>query len=87
LVEGVTLYLRFARGLAAGEFNATAPWLLQIHHMFWSIPLFVLAPLVWRFPRVSGAMGGVGCGFVLSDLAHHFLILPLIVGNTGWHWP
>jgi hypothetical protein len=87
LAEGVTLYLRFKTGLSAVEFNETAPLVLQIHHMFWSIPLFLVAPLVWRFPRTSGAILGIGCGLVLSDLAHHFLVLPLTVGNTGWHWP
>jgi hypothetical protein len=87
LVEGVTLYLRFANGVTAVEFNTTAPLLLQIHHMFWCIPLFLVAPFFWRSPRASGAILGVGCGFVLSDLAHHFVVLPLTVGNMGWHWP
>jgi hypothetical protein len=87
LVEGITLYLRFARGIAATEFNEGAPLLLQIHHMFWCIPLFLAALLFWRCPRASGAILGAGCGFVLSDLAHHFIVLPLTVGNTGWHWP
>ena len=85
LVEGVTLYLRFATGVAATEFNATAPLLLQIHHMFWCIPLFLAAPICWRLPRASSAM--IGCGFVLSDLAHHLIVLPLTAGNMGWHWP
>ena len=40
VVEAVTLYLRFGRGETATEFNKTAPLLLQIHHMFWSVPLF-----------------------------------------------
>lgn len=87
VVEGVTLYLRFATRVTAVEFNATAPLLLQIHHMFWSIPLFLLAPALWRFPRTSGAILGIAWGLVLSDLIHHFVVLPLTVGNTGWHWP
>jgi len=85
--EGVTLYLRFAAHVTAVQFNATAPLILQIHHMFWSIPLFLLAPLLLRFPRTSGAILGIACGLVLSDLIHQFVILPLTVGNTGWHWP
>ena len=87
VAEGVTLYLRFRTGISAVEFNATAPLVLQIHHMFWCIPLFLVTPLFWRLPRASGAILGIGCGFVLSDLAHHFIVLPLTVGNTGWHWP
>jgi hypothetical protein len=87
LVETITLGLRFVAGIIAVQFNATAPLLMQIHHMFWCIPLFVVAPLFWRSPRASGAIIGVGCGFVLSDLLHHFIVLPLTVGDTGWHWP
>jgi hypothetical protein len=26
-------------------------------------------------------------GFVISDLLHHVIVLPLTVGTTGWHWP
>jgi hypothetical protein len=87
LVEAVTIYLRFRSGIHAAEFNKTAPLLLQIHHMFWSIPLLAAVPLVWRKPRLSGAMVGIAVGLILSDLLHHFVVLPLTVGNTGWHWP
>ena len=87
LVEAVTLYLRFRGGITATEFNKTAPLLLQIHHMFWSLPLLVIVPLVWRKPKLSGALLGIACGLILSDLLHHFLVLPLTVGNMGWHWP
>lgn len=88
VVETVTIYLRFRAGIDAVEFNETAPLLLlKIHHMFWCIPLFLIVPFVWRFPRISGAMLGIGCGFVASDLMHHFIVLPLTVGNAGWHWP
>ena len=87
LVEAVTLYLRFRSGINASEFSKTAPLLLQIHHMFWSAPLLLAAPLVWRKPRLSGALVGIALGLILSDLLHHFVVLPLTVGNTGWHWP
>ena len=86
--EALTLAVRFGTGVSAVEFNETAPLLLQIHHMFWSVPLFLVAPLTLRrWPRVTGALVGTGIGFVLSDLVHHFVVLPLLVGNTGWHWP
>jgi hypothetical protein len=61
--------------------------LVQNLHMFWSIPLLALAPFVWRWPKLSGALLGVGFGLIASDLAHHFIVLPLTVGNIGWHWP
>jgi hypothetical protein len=87
LVEAVTIYLRFGKGESAVEFNKTAPLLLQIHHAFWCIPLFILAPVFWRYPKISGALIGIGCGFILSDAIHHLGVLPLTVGNMGWHWP
>ena len=87
LVEAVTLYLRFRSGITATGFNETAPLVLQIDHMFWSVPLLVVVWLVWRNVRLSGALLGIALGLVLSDLLHHFVVLPLIVGNTGWHWP
>jgi hypothetical protein len=87
LVEAVTIYLRFRTGVSASEFNKTAPLLLQIHHMFWSVPLLVVVWLVWRNVRLSGTLLGIALGLIVSDLLHHFVVLPLTVGNTGWHWP
>lgn len=85
--ELLTIYLRFRTGISATQFNQTAPLLLQVHHMFWSLPLFVVLPFLWKKPKLSGAILGTALGFILSDLAHHFVVLPLTVGNTGWHWP
>ena len=86
--ELLTLAVRFGSGVSAVEFNKTAPLLMQIHHMFWSVPLFLVAPLTYRrWPRVTGVMVGTAVGFILSDLIHHFIVLPILVGNTGWHWP
>ena len=87
LTEAITLYLRFGRQQTAVEFNKTAPLVLQIHHMFWSVPLLAALPFCWRRPRLSGALLGIALGFIISDLLHHFVVLPLLVGNTGWHWP
>ena len=86
-VESITLYFRFHHHLTVTDFNKSAPLLLQIHHMFWSIPFLLLLPFTWRKPILSGTLLGIALGFILSDLLHHFLILPLLVGNTGWHWP
>lgn len=87
-VELITVYMRFrSGGISAVEFNRTAPLLLQVHHMFWAVPLLLVVPFVWKKPRACGALLGISIGFVLSDLIHHFVVLPLTVGNTGWHWP
>jgi hypothetical protein len=85
--EAITAYLRFHKGITAPEFNKTAPLILQIHHMFYSLPLFIILPFVWRRPRLSGALLGIALGLIFSDLMHHFVVLPLTVGNIGWHWP
>jgi len=55
--------------------------------MFWSVPLLLIVPLVWRKTRLSGTLLGIAAGLILSDLLHHFLVLPLTMGNTSWHWP
>ena len=86
IMEAVTVYLRFGLGRTAAEFNQTAPLLLQIHHMFWSVPVFLVA-IALGMRKASSAWWGLGYGLIASDLAHHFLILPLTVGNLGWHWP
>jgi len=36
---------------------------------------------------VQGMIIGLFRPESLSDLLHHFAVLPIIVGNTGWHWP
>ncbi|HVX15377.1 MAG TPA: hypothetical protein VHC22_29580 [Pirellulales bacterium] len=87
LTEAVTVYLRFGRHQTAAEFNKTAPLLLQIHHMFWSVPFLVALPIVWRRPRLSGTLLGIALGLIVSDALHHLVVLPLTVGNMGWHWP
>ena len=87
VVEALTLYLRFGRGETVTEFTKNAPLLLQIHHMFWSVPLLAVQPFVWRRPWISGVLLGIALGFVISDVLHHVVVLPLTVGNMGWHWP
>ena len=82
-VEAIRAYLRFRGGITATEFNKTAPLLLQIHHMFLSIPLLLVLPLVWRKPRLSGALLGIALGLIFSDLSHHFLVLSLDCGQYG----
>jgi ABC-type amino acid transport system permease subunit len=87
LAEAVTLLLRFGGGLTAVEFNRGAPLLLQIHHMFWAVPLLLLAAMVRRWPVPSMLLAAAALACVVSDLLHHFVVLPLLVGHTGWHWP
>ena len=87
IVESATLWLRFGRGVQATEFNKSAPLLLRVHHMFWSVPLLFIAPFLMDRPRIFDALIGISIGLIVSDLAHHFVVLPLLTGTTGWHWP
>ena len=88
LVEIVTVAIRFGMGVGAAEFSATQPpLLLKIHHAFWGVFLLLAVPMVWRWPRASGIVLGLAFGLIASDLLHHLVVLPLYVGNFGWHWP
>lgn len=84
--ELITLAIRFSTGTTAVEFNETAPFVLQIHHMFWSVPVFAVAWFV-REKAAGVWLTGAGIALVASDLVHHVVVLPLLVGNAGWHWP
>jgi hypothetical protein len=86
LFEAITIVIRFTTHVSAVEFNKTAPLLLQIHHMFWSVPFLIAAAIGYRKPFAPWCWA-ISIGLVASDLVHHFVVLPILVGNTGWHWP
>ncbi|MFM9963228.1 MAG: hypothetical protein ACKV2Q_18625 [Planctomycetaceae bacterium] len=88
VMEIATIAMRIAFGQSAAEYIAATepPFLMQIHHMFWSLP-FVLVGMAVNERRMSWMLWSVSLGLIASDLLHHFLVLPLWVGNTGWHWP
>jgi hypothetical protein len=85
--EAVTLAVRFGLNVAAEEFNKTAPLVLQIHHMFWAIPLVAVAGLARSWPRVASWLCALALACVVSDLVHHFVVMPILAGETAWHWP
>jgi hypothetical protein len=85
--EGLTLAMRFGGGMTATEFNEHAPFLLQIHHLFWGVPLLAAAWLTRRWKAVAATLAALAVACVASDVLHHFLVLPIVAGNTGWHWP
>lgn len=88
VMEVITILWRVAAGRSAAEWIETTepPLWAQVHHMFWSLPLLPLALLV-RGRAASYVLWSLIAGLIGSDLAHHFIVLPLWVGNTGWHWP
>ena len=88
MMEFATIAARIIYGQSAAEYIAASkpPLLLEIHHMFWAAP-FLLTGLVAAGRRTSAVMWSLSLGLIASDLMHHFVVLPLWVGNTGWHWP
>jgi hypothetical protein len=74
---------------SAAEFNTAAnpPLVVKMHHMFWAIPLVLTGLVLLKRREVARSVFGASAGLVLSDLVHHFVVLPLWVGSTGWHWP
>ena len=90
VLEATTIAGRLLSGESAAAWAARTqpPLWMRIHHMFWAIPVAALAAaVIGRWPRVGRVLAGFAVGLVASDLLHHFVVLPLWVGNIGWHWP
>ena len=60
---------------------------LLIPLTLWALPVLLAAACLRRRKLLTRRLVGLALGLVVSDLAHHFIVLPLWVGNTGWHWP
>lgn len=90
IFEGITIAGRLLSGGSASDWIEAAqpPLWLRVHHMFWAIPVAAFAAALGnRLPRLSRALEAIAVGLIASDLLHHFVVLPLWVGNIGWHWP
>ncbi len=89
LMEGVTLFVRFGLELSAAEYieKSDPPLLLQMHHFFWALPLLAVAALLRFRGRSALWLLAAAFGLMASDLLHHLVFLPLLAGETGWHWP
>jgi len=86
-MEAITVVLRIKVGSATSfERTAHPPLLLQIHHMFWPVLILPVVPFLRNRTAVH-ALLGISVGLIASDLIHHFVVLPLWIGNIGWHWP
>ncbi len=88
LIEIVTVVTRLALGQSADQFNHTAdpPLILKVHHPVYAVPLVLIALFV-RNERIARPLWALIFALVASDCLHHLIVLPLWVGNTGWHWP
>src|SRR4051812_22848136 len=86
LIEAATIGLRFGLNMqstrdtaAIGSFTLG----LRIHHGYIGVFLLLLG---WCFPRgLRHALWIIGIGLIVSDLAHHFLVLWPIVGDPQFH--
>ena len=87
ICEALTLIARFGLNVSAEEFNKTAPFRLQVHHMFWAIALVAVAGLASSWPQVTSWLCALAVACVVSDLMHHFVVMPILAGETAWHWP
>jgi hypothetical protein len=86
-VEVITIFLRIKVGSATSfERSTQPPLLLRVHHMFWPVFVLPVAPFLRNRTAVHVLLG-ISLGLIASDLIHHFVVLPLWVGNIGWHWP
>jgi hypothetical protein len=74
--EAITLGFRFGLNLqSTRDTAAIGGWTcgLRVHHGY--IGLFLL-PLAWCFPHgLRHLLWMIGIGLIVSDLAHHFLVL------------
>ena len=83
LIEAVTIALRFGLSLESTRDTASTigrfTFGLRIHHGY--IGLF-LVPLAWCFPLgLRHILWIIAIGLIVSDLAHHFLVLWPITGS------
>lgn len=89
LFELLTIGARVFYGQSAAEWTQATnpPLVLRVHHLFWSIPFVIAALTLSKLTRTSLVLWSIAFALILSDLIHHFIVLPIWVGNTGWHWP
>lgn len=85
--EAVTILFRFGLGLESTRDTASTIGVitfgLRIHHGYLGVVGVLVAPFL---PRGPGRMLWIlGWALVLSDLAHHFLVLWPIVGDPEFH--
>jgi hypothetical protein len=88
LVEGVTCIGRFGlgvRGTRSTRWLAPFTFRLRVHHAYTGALLAAGAAVAlssaspWRLPLVCA-----GLALLVSDLIHHFIVLPALTGATDF---
>ncbi len=84
VIEAITAGLRFGLSLESTRDTAAIgswTWGLRVHHGYLGV---LLIPLAWCLPRgLRHLLWIIAIGLILSDLAHHFLVLWPITGSPG----
>lgn len=79
LCEIVACVGRFGAGVRSADVITPLTLGVRIHHGYVGAALLVLAlvlPPKWRY-----ASAAIGLALVVSDLIHHFVVLPLALGS------
>ena len=90
LVEALTVFSRFGLGMQSTRDTASTVGVLtgglRLHHGYFGILFAAAAVILWK-KRASAAewLLIVGLSVVLSDLAHHYLVLWPITGDPEFH--
>ena len=79
LFEAVACVGRFGLGIRSREHIVPLTLGVRIHHgyiggVLWILALIVSAPMATYF-------GALGAALVVSDLIHHFVVLPIATGQ------
>lgn len=82
-IEGITCLLRFSLQLEATRdtcFLSALTFGLRIHHCYLGLAVGIAGVFLAREDALNWWLI-VGAAFVLSDLAHHFVVLWLVTGQ------
>jgi len=82
--ELITCIGRFGFGLRSkGWAERCRPYTLglRVHHAYFAVPVFPVALLASPEPWLQRTLVAAALGLVLSDLLHHFVVLPLFTGE------
>jgi hypothetical protein len=89
LIESVTVFFGFGLGLRA---TRDTSWLAgltfgyRIHHGYIGVLIVLLATIFLSKRPVRDWAITIGLALVLSDLAHHFLVLWPLYGDPEFHF-
>ena len=90
LYECGTAFCRF--GLGMQTTSTTASWLgplllgIRVHHLYIGVLFGVVGKLMRPMAAVRNLCYSSAIMLVVSDLAHHFIVLKLAIGSCEFDW-